>query len=127
MIDVRELRINSHVLHNGKRFKVRRISDMGLVDIDGFIKEEEKIDPIPITPDLLKELGFEETKCIVLDRLHYEKHFDDCHIDVFKHYDDWVVHIDNSDFDTIGSANVNYLHEMESIIYIITKHDIHDA
>lgn len=122
MIDVRELRINSHVLHNGKRFKVIRISDMGIVEIDGYIKEEEKIDPIPITPNLLKELGFEKIKD---PRFDYAKRYENNRGLFVSIITDGVIRIESWDGLILrGNMICQYLHEMEQFVYLTTKHEL---
>lgn len=63
-VDVKQLRIGSHVLVNNKRERVRGLDeDNGL--IIRFPAEyvlASEVEPIPITPELLKELGFEWRK-----------------------------------------------------------------
>ena len=61
-IDVKTLRIGSHILVDGKRERVRGLDeDNGL--IIRFPAEyvlASEVEPIAITPELLKELGFED-------------------------------------------------------------------
>lgn len=63
-IDVKTLRIGSHILVNGKRERVRGLDeDNGL--IIRFPAEyvlASEVEPIAITPELLKELGFKWRK-----------------------------------------------------------------
>lgn len=62
-MDIRELRIGSHVLYEGERVKIDQISqfgNIGLVDIAHTLVSPKDLSPIPITEELLKELGFEE-------------------------------------------------------------------
>ncbi|WP_290144773.1 hypothetical protein [Muribaculum intestinale] len=68
-VDIKSLRIGSHVLWNGKRRKVDaitkdsiafRIADSERKEYDNATIEQ--IEPIAITPELLKELGFEWRK-----------------------------------------------------------------
>lgn len=63
-IDIKSLRIGSHILVNGKRERVRGLDeDNGL--IIRFPAEyvlASEVEPIAITPELLKELGFEWRK-----------------------------------------------------------------
>lgn len=64
-VDVKTLRIGSHVEYEGKRVRVALVRDDGCIceykdngqDVIVGLGVEKK--PIPITPDLLKELGFE--------------------------------------------------------------------
>lgn len=77
MIDIKSLRIGSHILVNGKRERVGGIracklhnsfqiiiphESEGIVSFGYIPSASDMIEPIPITPDLLKELGFEERR-----------------------------------------------------------------
>lgn len=59
-VDVKLLRVGSHILVNGKRERVRGLDeDNGLiVRFPAEYAMANEVGPIPITPDLLKELGF---------------------------------------------------------------------
>lgn len=80
-VDIKTLRIGSHVLMDGVRAKVMRLNtvkysetetfhilvrgispDTGAVGECGCFADDNAVQPIPITPDLLKELGFEERR-----------------------------------------------------------------
>lgn len=63
-VDVKSLRIGSHILVNGKRERVRGLDeDNGLiVRFPAEYVNANGVEPIPITPELLKELGFEERR-----------------------------------------------------------------
>lgn len=62
MIDIKTLRIGSHVLAEGKRERVRGMDeDNGLiVRFPAEYVMANEVEPIPITPELLKELGFKQ-------------------------------------------------------------------
>ena len=64
MIDIKTLRVGSHILVNGKRERVRGLDeDNGLIiRFPAEYVNANEVEPIPITPDLLKELGFEDYK-----------------------------------------------------------------
>lgn len=62
-VDVKSLRIGSHISINGERVEVESLQGGDMVgcitpDNDWFATESWRFEPIPITPDLLKELGF---------------------------------------------------------------------
>ena len=63
-VDVKTLRVGSHILVNGKRERIRGLDeDNGLiVRFPAEYVNANEVEPIPITPDLLKELGFEEKR-----------------------------------------------------------------
>lgn len=64
MIDIKTLRIGSHLSHNGRRVRVALVREDGCIceckdngqDVIVGLGVEKQ--PIPITPELLKELGF---------------------------------------------------------------------
>lgn len=72
MIDIKTLRVGSHVNLCGKRQHIMTIDALnGAIGMCGYLTDEngvkhplgykvEDIEPIPITPALLKELGFEQ-------------------------------------------------------------------
>lgn len=65
MIDVKELRINSTVWYNDKRVKITAIDNTDEVQFVKTSFRDDKwlnaklIDPVPLTPELVEELGFE--------------------------------------------------------------------
>lgn len=68
-VDIKTLRIGSHVLVNGKRVRVCGITQRKIgYHATGKPGEHlryarlNEVEPIPITPDLLKELGLEERR-----------------------------------------------------------------
>lgn len=76
MIDIRTLIIGSHVEYEGKRERIRGLDeDNGLiVRFPAEYVSVDKVKPIPITPELLTGLGFEDcTKCFYEE---WEKRWD---------------------------------------------------
>lgn len=65
-VDVKQLRIGSHILVNGKRERIRGLDeDNGLiVRFPAEYVKTSEVRPISISPKLLKELGFEYKKDI---------------------------------------------------------------
>lgn len=66
-VDIKQLRIGSHISINGERVEVESLQGGDLVgcitpDNDWFATESWRFEPISITPALLKELGFEERR-----------------------------------------------------------------
>lgn len=70
-VDIKTLRIGSHILVNGKRERVRGLDeDNGLIiRFPAEYVNANEVEPIPITHELLEELGFKtknqkyNTKC----------------------------------------------------------------
>lgn len=113
--DVKQLRIGSHVDFNGRRVKIKAIvEDSVAFDYTQDEKPlylspnayDEFLSPIPITPDLLKELGFEYKREGCWQ--HWWKDgFDLQHRDESEY---WHFH---------GDIGIEYLHELESLYYMI--------
>ena len=121
-VDVKTLTIGSHILVNGKRERVGGIrpvrSPFNVFQV--IIQHEAKIfsslgyvpstsntiEPIPITPELLKELGFKSKRegC-------WEHWWKDC-FDL-QHRDEsvyWHFH---------GDIGIEYLHELEDLYNLV--------
>lgn len=116
-VDVKQLRIGSHVELKGKRGRILYVSpggdfmncgihttdDRGLsanYHVSGF----EQIHPIPLTPALLKELGFKYT-----DKGRIQSWW----LDFFC-----LDHLSGKGYYNFGAIHLKYLHELESIYYL---------
>lgn len=114
-VDIKTLRIGSHVEYDGKRVRICSLkTNMANYD-DGKGKPRcfgsnlayyKRMQPIPITPDLLEELGFEYKREGCWE--HWWKDgFDLQHRDESEY---WHFH---------GDIGIEYLHELESLYYMI--------
>lgn len=124
-VDIKMLRIGSHVLVNGKRERVGGIrpvrSPFNVFQV--IIQHEAKsfsslgyvpstsntIEPIPITPELLKELGFNKGMSSAIG-------FDSWYCDMMR--------IDNNVMQahpwwSYNQVKLRYLHELESLYYML--------
>lgn len=107
-VDVKQLRIGSHILVNGKRERVRGLDeDNGLiVRFPAEYVNANEVEPILITPELLAELGFQYR-----DNTYWERWF-------FGGFD--IERKDGSSyFDYNSEIRLEYLHELESLYYMI--------
>lgn len=136
-MDIKELRIGNSVLCNGVRAKVIDIHRDILnsqkssyrVFVEGISPETGKLtqvggyefDPIPITEELLKELGFEKSETNQYD---WYKHIDDfsIFIKIFKRgrcraevYSEFSHH---------GNMVCYNLHELEQFVFMTTKKEL---
>lgn len=146
-MDIRELRIGNSVLVNGVRAKVidlhrdilnwkespHRIFVEGispetgeLMQVGAFVASDS-VQPIPITEELLKELGFEEDTSEEVDRRYYSKVYDLW----LEPCEDMLVQmllnaIDGETWQCItgGMAFVKHLHELETFVYLTTKKEL---
>ena len=143
MIDPKELRIGAHYyngsynepiigrvlsingsINNPDDMSVGLIYDMPL-DNDSDPYEAAMlpyIEPIPITEELLTELGFVNTSST--RRIVYTKgcEYDGLWVEVRNLKDQWEVFVSNNDWD--GRMAVRYLHELEQFLYLTTKTEL---
>lgn len=118
-VDVKTLMIGSHILVNGKCERVRGLDeDNGL--IIRFPAEYVmacEVEPIPITPELLKEFGFEDCAKKRWHTEDWEKRWGECqYLSFTKLYrGEWRVHYFDGAKDR-GQTVVRYLHEAEAFL-----------
>ena len=122
-IDIKSLRIGSHILVNGKRERVRGLDeDNGLiVRFPAEYVLASEVEPIAITLELLKELGFEWIKitgswCVSDKRggHFYATDVSDSTC-VVTHY---------PDFGFQSRVVCAYLHELEAFAYLIAQTEL---
>lgn len=113
-IDIKQLRIGSHISINGERVEVESLQGSDLVgcitpDNDWFATESWRFEPIPITSELLSELGFrKEDGFMRLWSKGDNGHFS--YIEFSAIRDKWRLYPSGTD----GSHTiVRYLHEAE--------------
>lgn len=120
-MDIKQLRIGAHVEVNGVRRAVfglgcGRVSYLphptSSVALSVFANE---VNPIPITPELLAELGFERGS----DERKWHKEIDQTWIGIHLFLDRERMRVyvcdDSVDY---GNMIVRYLHELENFIYL---------
>lgn len=92
----------------------------------------EEVDPIPITEELLKELGFIIEYEAVIKKPFFKLWLCDKYPIEITYWGEetnskgkeWVVHVDNPDCSSIGGVDVQYLHELESFVYLCTGEEL---
>lgn len=113
-VDVKQLRIGSHILVNGKRERVRGLDeDNGLIiRFPAEYVMANEVEPIPITSELLSELGFrKEDGFMRLWSKDDNRHFS--YIEFSAIRDKWRLYPSATD----GSQTVvRYLHEAEAFL-----------
>lgn len=128
-IDIKELRIGNHVLLDGERVEIDEISISGQIgcitqDSDWLgVDANDRLDPIPITEDLLTELGFEknedELQYNYIKRNEYKLNFFITLIDDnFIRIGVWHKTVWHGDF------RCQYLHELENFVFMTTKKEL---
>ena len=113
---------------NDRVVEIRKDGVIGLDNLRGIIPFNE-IEPILITKEFLLENGFEEKYDDILECPYYEKEVYNTYIEItFIEYSnlgkDYVIfRIDNCDRDTIISANIKYVHQMQNLLNIVGIED----
>lgn len=118
MVDPKELRIGAHVEYDGERYYVSIIATFGnlkdcvtLKNIYRTIASADcdKIQPIPLSPELLTELGFE---------LDYGGFWFNDFLEIEQDKEWWSVNCGGKYF------AVQYLHQLENLVYQTTKNEL---
>ena len=117
-VDIKTIRIGSHIIVDGNRERVRGLDeDNGLiVRFPAEYVNASEVEPIPLTSELLEELGFEKEPNV--DR---KRHFD--YLWTKKDGDSdvcWLYGEKDNFFllqsGAFGQLNVKFLHEAESFL-----------
>lgn len=129
MIDVKDLSIGDYVMFNGEVLKVEEISKKGwihLEDIDTDIRVEmtsdyiiKNLDSILITPKIFEKNGIKRVNYDWLEpNMMYESEDKRIQITDLCNSGDgyWYVHVDNEDYQTVGSCDVKYVHQFQQLL-----------
>lgn len=124
MIDVKTLRIGSHVEYDGRMAKIVSLAPYSYCDCVVLSTDEfgipsryvihdglKDLQPIHITPKLLEELGFEYR-----DNTYWERWYLGSLTIEKKEY--------SSYFDYDGNIRLKYLHELENLFYMIYNEEL---
>lgn len=93
----------------------------------------EKVEPIPITEEILKELGFVNVfgsgigmpsyfKLMLRDKYPIEVTYWGEKTNIKGK--EWTALVDNPDGTTLGDMDAQYLHELESFVYLCTGKEL---
>lgn len=116
-VDIKSLHIGSHIAINGKRHRISNIDALnGQIGIEAYTTDKdgvkhpfgypiEQVEAVPITPELLKELG-----------LNVISH--GCFEHWFLGNFDLTHNADSRYWDYDGSIRVEFLHELEDLYYL---------
>lgn len=116
-VDIKQLRIGSHILVNGKRERVRGLDeDNGLIiRFPAEYVNANEVEPISITPTLLEELRFINTSWSGRRIVYTNGNEDDNPWVEFKNLKDrWELFVCNEGWQ--GQTVVRYLHEAEAFL-----------
>mgnify|MGYP006991636691 CR=1 FL=1 len=133
MIDVKDLMVGNWVK------SPQGITQVHNVLTDKIITKNDKrgvncyhttdIEPIPVTLDILKRIGFEAHRgiCPKTFYRYWDKEYRyklDVDPDFCNSDRKFSIHIDNGDCETIGSGEFDYVHELQNLVRINCKADL---
>lgn len=131
MVNVKDLMVGNFVKDkNGEIVLVGKVHRESVADKWGGLVFDDEIEPIPVTKEILKAIGFEEYEDLPLEGKFYRYWDKDCKykLDVRDFWTNsrrkWYVHIDNDVCNTIGSGEFDYVHELQNLTRIITGHSL---
>lgn len=131
MVDIKDLMVGNLVKDkNGEIVVVGKIHRDSIADKWGGITFNDEIEPIPVTKEILKEIGFEGYEDLPLEGVFY-RYWDKDYkykLDVRDFWTNsqrkWYVHIDNDVCNTIGSGEFDYVHELQNLVRVITGQNL---
>lgn len=142
-IDLKQLRIGSHVEMFGKRQKITALyAPQGQIGIDAFKEgvdgtkhpiayETDTFKPIKVTNKLLEEMGFKPTEnCFLPANYILSREIIGFDVLVFYWGDkresdtEWNVQITNAKDNLVLDADFTYLHELETYVYLATGEEL---
>lgn len=107
--------------------------DEAYLDFDGnegdvWEEKYEDIKPIALTEELLLIFGFKKEQDNICGDYEYTIYIGEYPIRINKYSNtinrDWNIHIDNNVHDTILSADIQYVHQLQNAIYFATKQEL---
>lgn len=97
---------------------------------EGDVWEEKykDIKPIEITEELLLKIGFKKEYDNICKKYNYGLFVNGCPVTIGTYSNmadrDWSIHIDNKDYETIFSGDIQYIHQLQNAIYFATNAEL---
>ena len=105
-----ELQLGNYVSVNSKKIKVAKILENMIVSDKNIPYDISEIEPIPITPSILRRLGFEQLSFSDKNDVYYITYNTD-----FRAF--YTVSITMTNIDCIyRGISFNYLHELQNLL-----------
>ena len=133
MVDVKDIMLGNFVKdRNGEIVVVGKVHRESVADKWGGITFDDEIEPIPVTEEILKAIGFEDDTTAGEPWVFWRywdrngKYKLDVYPDkLFCNSDrKFGLHVDNDVCNTIGSGEFDYVHELQNLTRIITGYDL---
>ena len=131
MVNVKDLMVGNFVKDkNGEIVFVSKVHRESVADKWGGLVFDDEIEPILVTEEILKAIGFEEYEDLPLEGIFY-RYWDKDYkykLDARDFWTNsqrkWYIHVDNDVCNTIGSGEFDYVHELQNLVRIITGHSL---
>lgn len=124
---VEELMIGDWVMSNDLKTPIKICSIMNHYgtniyfyhEASEYISNISKLEPIPLTPEILEKNGFnlndEIDDCKLYDGIDNRVTIHN-YKGVINSNNEWHIHIDNEDYSTIASCELTYVHELQHLL-----------
>ncbi len=133
MINVKDLMVGNFVKDkNGEIVFVSKVHRESVADKWGGLVFDDEIEPIPVTIDILKVIGFEEDTTAG-EPWKFWRYWDKdgkYKLDVYPEElycnsnRKFGLHVDNASCNSIGSGEFTYVHELQNLTRCITGHSL---
>jgi hypothetical protein len=133
MINTKDLMVGNFVKDkNGEIILVGKVYRESVADKWGGIAFDDEIEPIPVTIEILKAIGFEDDTTAGEPWLFWRYWDKDRRykLDVFpdklfcNSNRAFGLHVDNDVCNTIGTGEFTYVHELQNLVRVITGYDL---
>ena len=117
--------INDWVSINGSNYLVKDIKKKGVIKLYENTKLgeheidfntdslEEFIEPIPLTSEILEKNGYTPHDGFTEQAVDWRSEDNRIIMSDWEYDNHWYIHIDNEDMDTICTAEITYVHELQ--------------
>lgn len=130
MLNVKDIMLGDFVKKRGEILVIGKIHRDSVADKCGEICFDDEIEPIHVTKEILKKIGFKEYDDSLLERSFYRywdkdyKYKLDVDPDFCNSDRIFSIHIDNEYCETIGSGEFTYVHELQNLVRVITGQNL---
>lgn len=135
MIDIKDLMVGNFVkdpCNPCELVEVYKVYSFGIGDNWGDYYDKNEIEPIPVTKEILKKIGFEKDTTAG-EPWEFWRYWDKdgrYKLDVYPEElycnsnRKFGLHVDNASCNSIGSGEFTYVHELQNFVRCITRYSL---